>query len=184
MLRPLWVAIAKDGMQVADGKFKVAGGTNADGTRTIATNTAYVDIQWLNKVKVDAKGDVIFEAWTQPHGERTVLTKPKILTVAFELQEVERRNAPTRYVMRAADYQRPSLCHTCRIQRPLRSKHCRTCRKCVSLFDHHCPYIGNCVGRDNYRWFFGYAFMFFVCSSLWETTAIIYLQVVDFGKLS
>ena len=35
-----------------------------------------------------------------------MLTKPKILTVAFELRVVERRNAPTRYVMCAADYQR------------------------------------------------------------------------------
>ena len=42
----------------------------------------------------------------KPQGERTVLTKPKILTVAFELEKVEKRNAPTRYVMKAADYQR------------------------------------------------------------------------------
>jgi hypothetical protein len=76
--------------------------------------------------------------------------------------------------------ERPSLCHTCRIQRPLRSKHCRTCRQCVALFDHHCPYVGNCVGRENYRWFFGYSFMFFVCSSLWEATAMIYLRSVRF----
>jgi ankyrin repeat protein len=75
---------------------------------------------------------------------------------------------------------RPNLCHTCRIVRPERSKHCRTCRTCVALFDHHCPYVGNCVGRENYRWFFGYAFMFFVCSSLWETTAFLYLKTVAY----
>ena len=80
-----------------------------------------------------------------------------------------------------ANASRPNLCHTCRIQRPLRSKHCRTCRTCVALFDHHCPFVGNCVGRGNYRWFFGYAFMFFVCCSLWEITAILYLRTVEFN---
>merc|ERR1711924_562369 len=51
------------------------------GTRTIATNWAYVDVEWLNKIKADSQGNVHLEAWAQPHGERTVLTKPKILTV-------------------------------------------------------------------------------------------------------
>ena len=43
----------------------------------------------------------------QPHGERTVLTKHKILTVPITLREVEgRNNTPTRYILSAADYQR------------------------------------------------------------------------------
>jgi hypothetical protein len=37
---------------------------------------------------------------------RTVLTKPKILMVEVELRMEEREGAPTRYVMRATDYQR------------------------------------------------------------------------------
>ncbi|XP_071787466.1 uncharacterized protein [Asterias amurensis] len=48
------------------------------------------------------------------------------------------------------------LCHTCRIVKPLRTKHCRTCNKCVVHFDHHCPYIYNCVGLKNRVYFCGF----------------------------
>ncbi|GMP38729.1 hypothetical protein CsSME_00009874 [Camellia sinensis var. sinensis] len=40
------------------------------------------------------------------------------------------------------------LCPTCKIIRPVRSKHCPTCKHCVEQFDHHCPWISNCVGKD------------------------------------
>ena len=64
----------------------------------------YVDVQWLVKIKTASNGDVHYEEWKQPHGERTVLTKP---TVPIKWKEViERRNAATRYVLSAADYQR------------------------------------------------------------------------------
>ena len=46
-----------------------------------AKNWSYVDIEWLVKIKTDSEGSVHYEAWSQPHGERTVLTKPKILCV-------------------------------------------------------------------------------------------------------
>ena len=65
-------------------------------------------IRWLVKIKTDSKGNVHYEEWSQPHGERTVVTKPKILCVTFEWLEVvtKRGNTPTRYILNAADHQR------------------------------------------------------------------------------
>lgn len=44
----------------------------------------------------------------------------------------------------------------CTIEQPLRSKHCRNCNRCVSTYDHHCPWIGNCVGERNRKYFYCY----------------------------
>jgi ankyrin repeat protein len=57
----------------------------------------------------------------------------------------------------------PPLCHTCRIVRPLRSKHCRIQKQCILLFDHYCPFVGTTIGAYNYRYFYG--FLFFISCS-------------------
>lgn len=53
-----------------------------------------------------------------------------------------------------AEYSRH--CHFCRLPQPLRCYHCTTCGTCVVDMDHHCPFTANCVGRENYPFFFGF----------------------------
>ena len=71
------------------------------------------------------------------------------------------------------------FCYTCQIIRPLGVSHCKTCNVCVEKFDHHCPWVGNCIGKNNYKYFFIFLILL---NSFYIITLISTLFFIIFNK--
>ena len=74
------------------------------------------------------------------------------------------------------------FCNTCYIFRGPAVSHCKKCDNCVENFDHHCPWLGNCIGKNNYFYFFLFLIFcnVFILSNLFSCISLI---ILDFQEL-
>lgn len=45
------------------------------------------------------------------------------------------------------------MCQRCLRTKPDRCHHCSQCNMCILKMDHHCPWVANCIGFFNYKYF-------------------------------
>lgn len=58
------------------------------------------------------------------------------------------------WVKMLEEFNSGDLCPDCCVLKTPRSKHCNLCMRCVDRFDHHCPWVNNCIGRKNFKYFY------------------------------
>jgi len=75
------------------------------------------------------------------------------------------------------------FCQTCNIFRGPSVSHCKKCDNCVENFDHHCPWLGNCIGKKNYFYFFIFLIFcnIFIISNLFSCLSLI---IINWKKLN
>jgi hypothetical protein len=73
------------------------------------------------------------------------------------------------------------FCKWCDSYKPDRCHHCRVCKSCILRMDHHCPWIANCVGFRNHKWFFLLVmYSFLSCAFIFATMTQSLVRSLNF----
>ncbi|KAF9529851.1 DHHC palmitoyltransferase-domain-containing protein [Crepidotus variabilis] len=95
------------------------------------------------------------------------------------MRELDQRNVHRRPPTTAVLNPVHRYCGMDEIVKPGRTHHCRSCGTCVLKYDHHCPWIGQCVGARNHKFFINFCFITAIFTAYVFATTVAYTVIAN-----